>query len=171
MEISEKKVVKLSYELFIHEQDEEFEIVEVAGEEDPLVFLYGNSGLPEDFEKQLKGLKAGDSFSFVLDPQAGFGEFSEEDIAEFPLSMFAIEDGEIPEGMLEIGNFIPFTNEDGSKLTGRIYEIEDEVVLVDFNHPLAGKTLKFEGKVLAVRAATDSELDHGHVHGEGGVHH
>jgi FKBP-type peptidyl-prolyl cis-trans isomerase SlyD len=171
MQISENKVVKLSYELYIHEEDEEFEIVEVAGDDDPLVFLFGNSGLPQDFETQLIGLKSGDTFNFVLEPQEGFGDFSDEDIAEFPISMFQIEDGKIPEGLLEQGNFVPFTNEDGSQLMGRIHEIDGEVVLVDFNHPLAGKTLKFEGKIIEVRDATADEISHGHVHGDGGVHH
>ncbi|NBA85172.1 peptidylprolyl isomerase [Emticicia sp. CRIBPO] len=171
MQISENKVVKLTYELYIHEESDDFEIVEVAGEDDPLVFLYGNSGLPQDFETQLNGLKADDTFNFVLEPQEGFGDFSEEDIAEFPISMFQIEDGQIPEGLLEPGSFVPFTNEDGSQLMGRIHAVEGEVVLVDFNHPLAGKTLKFEGKIISVREATADEISHGHVHGDGGVHH
>ena len=115
----------------------------------------------------MAGLKVGEAFDFQLDPQEGFGEFSEEDIADFPLDMFKIENGEIQTEMLEIGNFIPFNNEDGSQITGRVYA----VVRIDFNHPLAGKTLKFEGKVIGIREATTTELEHGHVHGEGGVHH
>ena len=107
----------------------------------------------------------------MIEPQQGFGDFSEEDIAEFPLDMFKIENDEIPEDLLELGNFVPFTNEDGSQITGRVYEVKDEVVLIDFNHPLAGRTLKFEGKVLKIREATPEELAHGHVHGEGGVQH
>ena len=66
---------------------------------------------------------------------------------------------------------MPFTNEDGSQITGRIYAVEGDTVQVDFNHPLAGKTLKFEGKVIGIRDASQEELDHGHVHGEGGVQH
>jgi FKBP-type peptidyl-prolyl cis-trans isomerase SlyD len=73
--------------------------------------------------------------------------------------------------LLEIGNFVPFTNDDGSQITGRIYAVEGDIVKVDFNHPLAGKTLKFEGKVIGLRDASQEELDHGHVHGEGGVQH
>jgi FKBP-type peptidyl-prolyl cis-trans isomerase SlyD len=172
MQITEKKVVTLTYELYVDgSSEEEFEIVEVVGEDQPMVFLVGYSGLPEDFEAQLEGLKENDSFDFVLEPQQGFGDFSEEDIAEFPLDMFKIENDEIPEDLLELGNFVPFTNEDGSQITGRVYEVKDEVVLIDFNHPLAGRTLKFEGKVLKIREATPEELAHGHVHGEGGVQH
>ena len=171
MQVSDKKVVTITYELYIQSEDDDYEIVEVAGEDQPMVYLAGHSGLPQDFEVKMAGLKVGDDFDFELGPQEGFGDFSEEDIADFPLEMFKIEEGEIPQDLLEIGNFIPFTNDDGSKITGRVYEIDGETVRIDFNHPLAGKTLKFEGKVLAIREATQEELDHGHVHGEGGVEH
>jgi FKBP-type peptidyl-prolyl cis-trans isomerase SlyD len=171
MQVSEKKVVTITYELYIQGPEDDFEIVEVVGEDQPMVYLAGHSGLPVDFETKMAGLKVGDDFDFQLDPQEGFGDFSEEDVADFPLDMFKIEEGEVPSDLLEIGNFVPFTNEDGSQITGRIYAIEGETVRVDFNHPLAGKTLKFEGKVMAIREATADELDHGHVHGEGGVHH
>lgn len=171
MQISDKKVVTISYELYIESPENEFEIVEVAGEDAPMVFLFGHSGLPGDFENQLSGKSEGDEFDFVLEPQAGFGELNEEDIADFPLDMFKIEDGEVPANMLDLGNFIPFTNEDGSKITGRVHSVDDQTVRIDFNHPLAGKTLKFEGKVLSIREATPEEIDHGHVHGEGGHHH
>ena len=171
MQVSDKKVVTITYELYIQSEDDDYEIVEVAGEDQPMIYLAGYSGLPPDFEVKMAGLKVGDDFDFELGPQEGFGEFSRDDIADFPLEMFKIEEGEIPEDLLEIGNFVPFTNDDGSKITGRIHEIEGEIVRIDFNHPLAGKTLKFEGKVLDIREATQEEVEHGHVHGEGGVQH
>lgn len=171
MQVSEKKVVTITYELYIQGQEDDFEIVEVVGEDQPMVYLAGHSGLPIDFETKMAGLKVGDEFDFQLDPQEGFGDFSEDDVADFPLDMFKIEDGEVPADLLQIGNFVPFTNEDGSQITGRIYAVDGDTVQVDFNHPLAGKTLKFEGKVIGIREATADELDHGHVHGEGGVLH
>jgi FKBP-type peptidyl-prolyl cis-trans isomerase SlyD len=171
MQVGKNTVVSLMYELYVGSENEEFEIVEIAGEDTPMFFLFGMSGLPEEFEQKLEGMEVGSEFDFVLDSQQGYGEYSEEDIAEFPLEMFKIEDGEIPDGLLEIGNFIPFNNEEDSKLTGRVHEVNDEVVLIDFNHPLAGKTMKFNGKILSIREATSEELEHGHVHGEGGVQH
>lgn len=171
MQIADKKVVTISYELYTQEPDQEFEIVEVVGENEPMVFLVGNSGLPEDFEKNLMGKSEGDSFDFTIGAQEGFGDIEEEDIADFPLEMFKIENGEVPPNMLDLGNFIPFTNDDGSQISGRVYAVDGETVRIDFNHPLAGKSLRFEGKVLKIREATAEELDHGHVHGEGGVQH
>lgn len=174
MKITPNSVVAVTYELFLGEtndQDEEFDLAEVVGEDNPLVLIHGMSGLPESFEAQLLGLEANDTFNFWIEPEEGYGEFDEEAIVEFPTSMFAIEEGNVPEGMLELGNVIPFTNDDGSQLVGRVIDANDETVTVDFNHPLAGKAMHFEGKVLSVRAATPDELDHGHVHGEGGVIH
>jgi FKBP-type peptidyl-prolyl cis-trans isomerase SlyD len=171
MKIENNSVVHIAYELYIADPADDFEIVEVVGEDEPMVFLYGHSGLPPDFEKQLLGMVEGDDFEFELNSQEGFGDYSQEDISEFALEFFKVEDGKIPDGMLEIGNFIPFTNEDQHQISGRILAVEGDIVKIDFNHPLAGKKLRFEGEVLKVRAATADEISHGHVHGEGGVNH
>lgn len=171
MKIAPNTVVSLTYELYV---GEDRETIEIVGEDEPMVFIHGISGLPEGFENHLVGLSAGDTFDFTVDAESGYGEIDEEAIVEMALDMFKIEeDGSIPAGMLEEGNFIPFTNEDGHKMTGRVVEVleNDGVVVLDFNHPLAGKIMHFNGSVLSVREATQSELDHGHVHGEGGVHH
>jgi FKBP-type peptidyl-prolyl cis-trans isomerase SlyD len=66
---------------------------------------------------------------------------------------------------------IPFSNEDGNRMNGRIIEITKDTVILDFNHPLSGQNMHFSGKILAVREASEEEIAHGHVHGEGGVVH
>lgn len=170
MKIEATKVVKLIYELQIGENDQ-LELLEIVNEDEPMVFIQGLSGLPEAFEEQLNGLQAGDNFKFTVNAEDGYGDPDPEAIIDFPIENFKIEDGKIPEGMLEIGNIIPFSNDEGNRMDGRIVEIQDEIVLLDFNHPLAGQTMHFEGKVLAVRNATKEEIAHGHVHGEGGVNH
>lgn len=170
MKIESSKVVKLVYELYVGEGDIR-EIVEIAGDDDPMVFIHGLSGLPQKFEEQLIGLSANDTFNFSVSPENGYGEIDEEALIDFPIEHFKIEDGEIPEGMLEIGNFIPFANEEGNKMTGKVSEVHPDYVILDFNHPLAGQTMHFMGKILSVRNATPDELSHGHVHGEGGVIH
>ena len=170
MKIESNKVVKLVYELYVGEGDIR-EIVEIAGDDDPMVFIHGLSGLPKKFEEQLIGLTANDTFDFSVNPEDGYGDIDEEALIDFPIENFKIEDGEIPEGMLEIGNFIPFANEEGNKMTGKVTEVHSEYVILDFNHPLAGQTMHFTGKVLSVRNANPDELSHGHVHGEGGIIH
>lgn len=171
MKIADHTVVSLVYELSIANPEEDFELVEVVSPEEPFFFLYGHSGLPEDFEKSLEGKTAEDTFDFDLDPQKGFGVYSENDISDFELDFFKVDEGKVPEGLLELGNFVPFTNEAGHQVIGKVIEVTSDSVTVDFNHPLAGKKLHFVGKVLGVRAASKDEIDHGHVHGEGGVHH
>ncbi len=170
MKIESSKVVKLVYELYIGEGDAR-ELVEIAGDDDPMVFIHGLSGLPEAFEQNLIGLSPGDKFDFTVSSEDGYGDIDEEALVDFPIEHFKIEDGKIPDGMLEIGNFIPFANEEGNKMTGRVTEVFPDYVILDFNHPLAGQTMHFTGKVISVRKANPDELSHGHVHGEGGVIH
>jgi FKBP-type peptidyl-prolyl cis-trans isomerase SlyD len=170
MKVEANKVVKIIYELEIGDENDR-EMLEIVEEDEPMVFIQGMSSLPEAFEVQINGRQAGDEFKFSVDASEGYGDPDPEAIIDFPIENFKIEDGEIPEGMLEIGNMIPFSNEDENKMNGRIIEVTEETVILDFNHPLAGQNMHFTGKVLAVRDATKDEIAHGHVHGEGGVVH
>lgn len=170
MKIDSNKVVALTYNLSIPDTEGEMEVVEVVSESEPMYFIYEQSGLPEGFETNLKGLSAEDAFDFTVEPEEGYGEYDEEAIINLPKSMFVV-DGVENEELLQVGNVIPMTNEEGHSLHGQIVEILEEEVIMNFNHPLAGKKMHFSGKVLAVRDATPEELAHGHVHGDGGVHH
>jgi FKBP-type peptidyl-prolyl cis-trans isomerase SlyD len=170
MKIEKNKVVTLTYELRILNENGEPSLVETANEEQPMVFIYGMSGLPDQFEENLDGLNTGDSFDFKLGVEDGYGEFNKEALVDLPTNVFEV-DGSVPENMLEEGNYIPMADSEGNQLQGRVVEVGDDTVKMDFNHPLAGKELYFKGKVENVRDATQEELDHGHVHGEGGHHH
>ncbi len=170
MKVETNKVVKIIYELEIGDETDR-ELLEIVQDDEPMVFIQGLSGLPEAFEAKINGLQAGDEFKFSVDAADGYGDPDPEAIIDFPIENFKIEDGKIPEGMLEIGNMIPFSNEEGNRMNGRIVEITEDTVILDFNHPLAGQNMHFSGKVLAVRDATKDEIAHGHVHGEGGVVH
>ncbi len=171
MKVSDGKVVSTSYTLYTLSPDDEFELVEEVGDDEAMFYLAGHSGLPPKFEENLNGLSAGDAYNFEISPEDAFGEYYDDNVVDFSLDMFKIEDGNVPAGFLEPGNPIPFTNDDGEKIQGRVIEVQDDKVIIDFNHPLAGKTLKFEGKVISVREASPEEMDHGHVHGPGGHHH
>jgi len=170
MKISSNQVVGLTYELSIKSQTDEWEMVEMASTENPMYFIHGLSGLPESFEAQLANLSQGDSFDFALTAEEGYGEFDPEAVVELPIDLFEVE-GSNQEDVLQVGNMIPMTNEDGSRLVGQVVEITDNFVVMDFNHPLAGREMAFKGQVIEVRNATTEELDHGHVHGENGVEH
>ncbi|WP_114782273.1 FKBP-type peptidyl-prolyl cis-trans isomerase [Botryobacter ruber] len=170
MKIEKDKVVTLSYELRIKDENGEPQLIEAATKEQPMVILYGSSGLPEQFEDNLEGLSTGETFSFSLDSENGYGEFDVNALVELPKNVFEI-DGKVPDNMLEEGNFIPMADSEGNQLQGRVVSVGEETVRMDFNHPLAGKELFFDGKVENVREATREEIAHGHVHGEGGHHH
>ncbi|NVO09573.1 MAG: FKBP-type peptidyl-prolyl cis-trans isomerase [Bacteroidales bacterium] len=159
MIITNDKVVSLSYELKVND-----EIVDNAVAEHPLEFLYGHRQLLPLFEEKIKGLKIGDTFNFMVPCDEGYGQINEMAVVELPKDIFII-DGQIPEDLLEIGRSLPMRDNEGNALNGIIVDIKDDLVVMDFNHPLAGQDLYFNGKVEAIRDASAEELAHGHIHG------
>jgi FKBP-type peptidyl-prolyl cis-trans isomerase SlyD len=170
MKISNNKVVGLTYELRVSNAEKETLLVEKVESDHTFYFLYGNSGLPEDFEKKLIGLEESEKFEFSLTVEEGFGKKDEESVVYLPKEAFEV-DGVIDEEMLQEDNFVPMMDERGHQVQGKILKIEDTRVLVDFNHPLVDMNLHFKGEVVVVREATPEEIAHGHVHGEGGHSH
>ncbi|MCU0352915.1 MAG: peptidylprolyl isomerase [Cytophagales bacterium] len=170
MQIEPRTVVSLTYELRVDEEGGEPELVEKVESNQPLVFLYGIGNMLEKFEQNIKGLKQGDDFTFSLKPDEGYGEFDEEAVVRLPINIFEV-DGKVDSEMLKEGNVLPMMDQDGNQMQGRVLEVADDSVLMDFNHPLAGMNMHFSGKVVGIREATLEELTHRHVHGPGGVHH
>jgi FKBP-type peptidyl-prolyl cis-trans isomerase SlyD len=171
MKIEADKAVFLTYQLSIKDASDQWESIETVTAEEPMAFIHGLSGLPEKFEDNLQGLEKGSPFDFSISSEDGYGDFDPEAIVDLPMDIFKDEDGNIQPEALELGNMIPMTNEDGSRLMGQVIEVADDYVVMDFNHPLAGREMWFKGEVLDVREATKEELDHGHIHGTGGVEH
>ena len=172
MTIDKHKVVSVSYTLFIADDEEKGEeIAEKTKDNEPFVFLFGTNSVIEDFETNLHGKSVGDTFDFRVESARGYGDYDDTALVELPLEAFKGEDGKIDYDMLEVGNELPMTDADGNRLIGIVAELNEKIVVMDFNHPMAGEDLHFLGKVLAVRDATEEELSHGHVHGEGGHHH
>ena len=170
MPIAKNNVVFISYQLAFPDEDGQPDVVEIVDEKEPMVFIHGLSGLPEAFEENLLGLNEGDSFDFSISAEDAYGNVDPNAIIDLPKSIFQAED-QSADDILQIGNFIPMTDDQGNRMQGLVVSIEGETVTMDFNHPLAEKTLMFLGKILKIREATPEEIAHGHVHGEGGVHH
>jgi FKBP-type peptidyl-prolyl cis-trans isomerase SlyD len=168
--VAQNSVVTLTYDLSVTDDNQEKVLVEQAEAEEPMVFLFGHSGLPEEFEHQLDGKNTGDSFSFSLTPDQAYGDYDPQAVVQIPKQVFEI-DGKVDEQMLEIGNYLPMADNEGNHMQAKVVEVGDEMVTMDFNHPLAGMVMHFDGKVVDVRAATAEELSHGHVHGNGGHQH
>jgi FKBP-type peptidyl-prolyl cis-trans isomerase SlyD len=170
MPIAKNNVVFISYQLAFPDEDGQPDVVEIVDEKEPMVFIHGLSGLPEAFETNLLGLNEGDTFDFSISAEDAYGNVDPNAIIQLPKSIFQAE-GQNADDILQIGNFIPMTDDQGNRMQGLVVSIEGETVTMDFNHPLAEKTLMFQGKILKIREATPDEIAHGHVHGEGGVHH
>jgi len=161
MIISNNKVVTLTYQLRV--DNNQGDIVETVQEDKPFVFLYGAGLMLPKFEENLNGLKSGDNFEFTLKCDDAYGQASEDAVVELPKNIFEV-DGSIEEGLLEEGNVIPMQNNEGHKFNGVVVEVNEDMVTMDFNHPLAGDDLHFTGKIIDIREATPEEVDHGHVH-------
>ena len=158
MLVEKNKVVSLSYELKV-----EGETVETVGADSPLMFLFGSGNLLPKFEENLNGLKLNDGFDFDLASADAFGPVVDDAIVDVPLQAFAV-DGEIDQEILKVGNHIPMLDQSGNRLNGIVVKFNEELVTMDFNHPLAGNDLHFSGKVVEIRDASADELQHGHVH-------
>ena len=156
MKIETNKFITLAYDLHVGEDDER-ELMESATKEAPLEFIFGTNSMLQSFENQIEGKSIGDTFTFTLSPEEAYGEYEDEKILELPKNVFQV-DGEIDEEILFEGNTVPMMDTDGNKLMGSVIEIKDDVVSMDFNHPLAGETMHFTGNVIEVRDATPEEI-------------
>jgi FKBP-type peptidyl-prolyl cis-trans isomerase SlyD len=131
--------------------------MESATAERPLQFIFGMGLMLEVFEKNINGLEPGDKFDFTLKPEEAYGVYVDEHVAELPKKIFEVNGKFDAETICE-GATLPMMNSNGERINGSVLEIKDEVVVMDFNHPLAGETLHFIGKVLDVHEPTEAEL-------------
>lgn len=150
MKIANGKLVTIIYDLYV--DGFEGELIESVKETEPAVFLFGAGEMLETFEEKLMGLEAGDAFKFSLTKDEAYGEEDEEAFAEFPLDVFKDDEGGVP----EVGDYVPMEDEDGTVFDGVAIEVTEDMVVIDFNHPLAGEDLFFNGKVVKVEDAPKS---------------
>ncbi len=158
MKIEESRVVRFHYTL--SEADREVESSRAGA---PLAVLFGHGGLISGVEKALSGREAGERFEVEVPPEEGYGLRRSDLTQRVPKKRF--------KGMpLRVGQTVMMQTEHGPRPI-TIQKVGLSVVDVDLNHPLAGKTLRFDIEIIEVREPTAEELDHGHVHGAGGVEH
>ena len=157
MKISTHKFVSLTYDLNVGGEGEELELMERATVEQPLEFVFGTGSMLEAFEAQLENLSEGDTFNFDLSPDQAYGEYDDEYLVDLPRSMFE-QDGKLNTEVVFEGNVLPMMDKNGNRLNGSVVSIGDETIKMDFNHPLAGETLHFSGKIQVVREATPEEI-------------
>lgn len=168
MKIANNTVVSMTYTLT--ENDEKGNMIQEVEKDKPFVFLYGSGFLLPKFEENILGMEAGTEYAFALASDVAYGAKRDDALLELDKKIFEIE-GKIDENILFVGNDIPMQNDNGQTIMGKVMEISDDKVSMDFNHPLAGIDLFFKGEIVDVREATEEEIEHGHVHGQEGHDH
>ncbi|ARS53664.1 FKBP-type peptidyl-prolyl cis-trans isomerase [Kushneria konosiri] len=160
MQIAENTVVAFHYTL----KNDAGEVLDSSEGRDPLSYLHGSGNIIPGLEKELAGKSTGDTLQARVEPSEGYGEVQPSLVQEVPRDAF--------QGVEDIQPGMQFQAQtEGGPLLVTVTKLEGDTVTVDGNHPLAGETLNFDVSVESVREASAEELEHGHVHGEGGHQH
>lgn len=158
--VANDTVVKFNYTL----TNDKGEMLDQSRGE-PLAYLHGHHNIIPGLEKQMTGKSAGDKFAATVAPEEAYGEYIAEAVQEVPRANFQGVDN------IEVGMQFQSQTDDGQVMLVTVKDVNDELVVVDGNHPLAGATLTFDVEIVEVRAATADEIAHGHAHGVGGHQH
>jgi FKBP-type peptidyl-prolyl cis-trans isomerase SlyD len=160
MKIASGMVVGLEYRLHLGDGV----TVDASDPGEPLYYIHGAGSIVPGLEQALEGLGVDAARQVVVTPAEGYGDYDPAGLQEVPHDAFG---GQLPEA----GGQYTARGPEGELVPFVVKELRPSTVLVDLNHPLAGKTLHFEVKVAEVRAASAEESEHGHVHGPDGHHH
>jgi len=152
--IADGMVVTIGYVLTVDGE----EISRMTADE-PMEYLHGYQEIVPGLEAALTGKRIGDKLSLDLSPAEGYGEYDEENFDEIPREAIPLSEE------LEVGMDLEVEDEDGNTYLATVAEIQKDAVVLDFNHPLAGKALHYDVEVLDIRVADEDELEHGHAHG------
>ena len=149
MKIEKDKFVSIHYTL----KDDEGKQLDSSVGAEPLPFVFGRGALISGLEKELEGKKQGDKFSCVIPPAEAYGDYDKDLIMDVPRSEFDTDATTI-----EVGMAFYAQTENGPRIV-HIIKTADDVITLDGNHELAGKTLHFDVEVVEVRDATEAELN------------
>ncbi|WP_239987117.1 peptidylprolyl isomerase [Agitococcus lubricus] len=160
MQISNNSVVSIAYTL----TNDEGQVIDTSAGGAPLVYLHGAQNIIPGLENALVGKQIGDKLKVTVAAGEGYGEYRADLVQVVPKHLFAGVD------TIEVGMQFHAQTDYGMQVV-TIAAVEGDEITVDGNHPLAGQTLHFDVEIVEIRAASQEELEHGHVHGEGGHHH
>ena len=159
MQATKHKVVTIDYRL----TGDDGQLIDASGGE-PFAYMHGRGNIVIGLERALEGKSAGDRVEVKVSAADGYGEFEQELIRTVPRDAF--EDAD----RIQPGMRFQAETDDGMRVF-TVTAVGEEGITVDGNHPLAGQALNFEVTITSIRNPTAEELEHGHVHGEGGHHH
>ncbi len=160
MQVTQDAVVLIHYTL----TDDQGKTIDSSAGGEPLAYLHGNGNLIPGLERALEGKATGDSVSVKLAPAEGYGEYDKALVQQIPRrALKGIGD-------VYVGMQLQAQSDQGTRAV-TVTHVAGDMVTIDGNHPLAGQQLNFDVTIEGVRAATEDELAHGHVHGPGGHHH
>jgi FKBP-type peptidyl-prolyl cis-trans isomerase SlyD len=160
MKVGKGSVVSLDYRLHLGDGV----VIDASAPDDPLTYLHGEGQIVPGLEKALEGLSAGEARQVVVAPDDGYGPSDPGALQEIPRTSF-------PAGVqLQPGMELVAHGPEGQPVPFVVRDVKLETVVIDLNHPLAGKTLHFDVTVRDVRQATHDELEHGHAHGPSDEH-
>ena len=180
MEQKNNRFMSVIYQLYTV-TDGQKNLEEQTGEEKPFEFITGFGIALDAFEQKVMGLAKGDTFDFILQPEDAFGTYEPPGMHKIDRGIFTINGHFDHENIYE-GAVITLMDNEDQHFMAKVIKIEEDGVTIDTNHPLAGKTLNFTGKVVENREATEEEVQHlikhltggcagcGHHHGEGCDH-
>ena len=160
MQIADHCVVSFHYTL----TDDAGAVIDSSSGREPLAYLHGAGNIVPGLEEALGGRAAGDRFQVAVAPEQGYGVHHAGLVQQVPAAAFAGVD------KVEVGMEFHAQGPQGP-IAVMVTAVDGETVTIDGNHPLAGKTLHFDIEITSVRASTEEERQHGHVHGPGGVEH
>jgi len=160
MQIEDGKAVFFHYTL----KNNENQVIDSSEGREPLAYIHGSNTIVRGLEAELSGKVAGDKFLVKVPPERGYGLKMDNQIQTVPMSYF--EDIE----KVEPGMKLQVQTKDAISMIA-VTKVEGDQVTVDGNHPLAGVELNFDVEIVSVRDATEEEVEHGHIHGPGGVPH
>ncbi|MEN8171253.1 MAG: FKBP-type peptidyl-prolyl cis-trans isomerase [Chloroflexota bacterium] len=122
-----------------------------------LEYLHGHNNIIPGLERELRGMVVGESKIVVVSPKDGYGDYDSEALVNIPIAEFSNTEN------LSIGSDLEMENIDGVVMIATVIALDNSIVKLDFNHPLAGKELQFDVKIITVRSATEKELENGEI--------
>jgi FKBP-type peptidyl-prolyl cis-trans isomerase SlyD len=140
MQIREGSQVALEYTL----SDETGAVIESNKGKQPLSYIHGKSQIIPGLEKELSGMKVGEEKKIKIKPEDGYGPVNLDAFQE-------VRKDKLPPEALKVGTMLMAQGPQGQGIPVRVHEIKDTTVIMDLNHPMAGKTLSFDVKISEVK--------------------